>query len=188
MNTYSCNDLNSVWMKQIKKYYIKPEEEADINIISSILIDEITINMNNVANIIIYRELYKRPGSSLHKQLLIKCQIISNISENIKNISINIAKDRYDFNNLLNREYQTEPELIITDQTKPELIITDQTKPELIITDQTEPELIITNQIDMNWDNNLWCDVNFNHSFYSFLDDDMQIINSENNDDIFVTD
>jgi hypothetical protein len=155
MNTFSFDDLNSFWMKPIKKHYIKPEEEADINIISSILLDEITSNIHNIAKRIIYKELYKRPKASLHQQLLIKCQVISNVIENITNISINIAKDRYDLNNLLNTKYPNEPELIVTGQT------------------------------DINCDN---YDINLDHSFYSFLNDDcdMEIINLENHDDDLV--
>jgi hypothetical protein len=158
MNTFSFDDLNSVWMKPISKYYIKPEEEADIHALSSILLDEITSNIHNVANKIIYKELHKRPKASLHQQLLIKRQVISNVYENITNISINIAKDKYDLNNLLNTKYPNEPELIIVDKDEPELIIKDQT--------------------DINCDN---YDINLNHSFYSFLedDDDMQIDYSE---------
>ena len=155
MNTFLFDDLNSVWMKPIEKYYIKPEEESDINIISSILIDEFTSAICNVANRIIYKELCKRPKASLHQQLLIKLQVINNVSENMKNISINMAKDRYDINTLINKEYQNEPALIITNQ--------------------YESELNIEEKIDMNCDN---YDVNLNHSFYSFLDDNNDSVKS----------
>ncbi len=162
---YSFDDLNSVWMKPIKTYYIKPEEQKEINAISSVLIGEFRDNIHIFTNRIIYKELSKRPKANLHKQLLIKRQVISNVYENMTNITINMAKDRYDLNNFLNTTYQNEPELIIVDKTEQELIMEEQT--------------------DINCYN---YDVNLNHSFYSFLDendDSMQVdyLNNTNNTD-----
>jgi hypothetical protein len=156
---HSFDDLNSVWMNPIKKCHIKPEEEEYIKTISSTLIDEFSKTIHNFTNIIIFKELSKRPKASLHQQLLIKRQVSSNVSENMKNISINMAKDRYDFTNSLNIDNQTEPELIIDDE--------------------IEKRLIIDDEIDMNYEE---YDINYNRSFYTFLDDkdddddyDMQI-------------
>jgi len=148
MNMYSLTDLNSVWMKPIKTNYIKPEEEEKINAIVSMLMSEFTYNIHNFTNIIIHEEISKRPKASLQQKLLIKRQINSNVSENIKNIIINMAKDRYDFNNLLIKKTQTEPELIITDEIEAELIITDEIEAELIINDEMEAELIITDEME----------------------------------------
>jgi hypothetical protein len=90
-----------------------------------------------------------------------------------------MAKDRYDFTNSLNIDNQTEPELIIDDEIEPELIIDDEIEPELIIDDEIEKRLIIDDEIDMNYEE---YDINYNRSFYTFLDDkdddddyDMQI-------------
>jgi hypothetical protein len=109
MDMYSFEDINSVWMKPIKKSHISPEEEGEINLISMILISEFQDTINNVTNRIIHKELSKRPKASLRQKLLIKQQVINNVSENITNITINMAKKKYDI-------IRTEPELKIVEQ------------------------------------------------------------------------
>ncbi len=96
MDNYSFDDIDSIWLKPVERCYISPEEINDINIISNILISEISNSVNNVATKIIYKELKKRPKASLCQQLLIKRQIINNIYENITNITINMAKEKLD--------------------------------------------------------------------------------------------
>ncbi len=109
MDKYSFDDLNSVWMKQIKRHNIEPEEEGQISAISSLLISEISNSVHNVVNRIIYKELVKRPKATLEQQLLIKRQVESNVSENITNIAFNMAKEKLDI-------IKTEPELIVVEQ------------------------------------------------------------------------
>ena len=101
MDDISFADLNSVWMKPIKRVYISPEEVTDVNTISMILINEFSNNIHNVINKIIYNELIKRPKASLHQQLLIRRQVINNVYENITNITINMAKEKLDIIDLL---------------------------------------------------------------------------------------
>ncbi len=96
MDKFFFEDINHVWMKQIKRTPINPDEVADVNTISMILINEFSSNIHNVTNRIIYKELTKRPKASLHQQLLIKRQIINNVSENIISITINMAKEKLD--------------------------------------------------------------------------------------------
>ncbi len=96
MDKYLFEDINSVWLKTIEKPHIIPEEEADINYISMILINEFSDIIHNITNKIIYNELSKRPNASLLQKILIKRQVINNVSENMLNITINMAKEKLD--------------------------------------------------------------------------------------------
>jgi hypothetical protein len=109
MDKYSFEDLNSVWMKQVKRNHISPDEEIEIQIISNILISEFSDVIHNVTNKIIRNEFKKRPKANLHQKLLIKRQVINNVSENIINITINMAKQKFDI-------IKTEPEVPVVEQ------------------------------------------------------------------------
>ncbi len=109
MNKYSFENINSVWMKPIKRTDINPEDITDVNTISMILINEFSDIIHNVTNRIIYQELCKRPKANLHQQLLIKRQVINNVSENITSITINMAKDKLDI-------IRTQPEFPVVEQ------------------------------------------------------------------------
>lgn len=96
MDKYLIEDLNSIWLKPIERVYIAPEEEKDVNYISEMLISEFKSNIDNVIYKIMYNEYTKRPHANLYKKLLIKRQIIKNVSENFMNITINMAKEKLD--------------------------------------------------------------------------------------------
>jgi hypothetical protein len=109
MEKFFFEDMNSVWMKPVKRVQINPEEVEDVNTISMILINEFSQNIHYLTNRIIYKELFKRPKASLHQQLLIKRQIINNVCDNITSITINMAKEKLDI-------FRTDIETTIVEQ------------------------------------------------------------------------
>ncbi len=96
MDAFFFDDINNIWMKSVKRADINEDEAHDIRIISMLLINEFSDTIHNVTNQIIHKELIKRPNASLCQQILIKRQVINNISQNFTSITINMAKEKLD--------------------------------------------------------------------------------------------
>ena len=92
------NHLNYIdmWTKPIDKYHISPDIKETIELmaleIMTAHLDELAIITKNIINY----ECRKHSANNMLKQLLIKNQIIYNFTENIKTLTINIAKEKYD--------------------------------------------------------------------------------------------
>lgn len=89
-------DNKNIWMNPIPKPHISPFQENDINTIATLLLETIGCSIRNAANRIIQMEFDKRPRATLEQKILIRKQIINNISENITNLTLTVAKERYE--------------------------------------------------------------------------------------------
>jgi hypothetical protein len=102
------NHLNYIemWTKPIIKHHISPDIEETIELMASQTIYEHRVALSNIKNRIIQHEYRKHPVENLRKRLLIKNQIVNNLTENIKTLTINIAKEKYDMEQYKYYEHQ----------------------------------------------------------------------------------
>ncbi len=88
---------NDFWKTPI---YRKPtnslDEEDFVNCMAYELLTNNKMNILIITNKIINSEIKKKSRINIHKELLIRNQIYSNMIENITALVLNIAKDYYD--------------------------------------------------------------------------------------------
>ncbi len=89
-------NFNELWTKPIEQYHISPEIEETIKTMALQTINENYVTISNITIKIVNSEYIKHSAYDLHKRLLIKNQIVYNITENIKKLAINMAKEKYD--------------------------------------------------------------------------------------------
>ncbi len=85
-----------IWTKPIEKYHISPDVKETIELMAletmTAHLDKLGVITNNIINY----ECRKHSANNMLKQLLIKNQILYNFTENIKTLTINITKEKYD--------------------------------------------------------------------------------------------
>jgi hypothetical protein len=87
---------NEMWTKPIEQHHISPDIEDTIKSMALQTMNDNFIVISNITNRIINNEFKKHSPENLRKRLLIKNQIINNLTENIKTLTINMAKEKYD--------------------------------------------------------------------------------------------
>jgi hypothetical protein len=102
------NNLNydDLWRKPVEEYieyyHISPENEEKIKLLAVDMLDNNLSTIVDIINKVIKHESNKISIDNLRKRALIRNQIIYNITENIKKLALNIAKEEYEKKNYKN--------------------------------------------------------------------------------------
>ena len=93
-------NYDDLWKKPVEEYneyyHISPENEEKIKLEAINMLDKNMSTIVDIINKVINHESNKISIDNLRKRSLIKNQIIYNITENIKQLALNIAKEEYD--------------------------------------------------------------------------------------------
>jgi hypothetical protein len=95
----SMSNDNDLWTKSIQRILTNSfDEEIFVNAMAHDLLLNYKQEILNVACKLVNQEISKRKNIDLRMKLLIRNQIYNNLTENITNIVLNMAKEYYDNN------------------------------------------------------------------------------------------